>query len=159
MAKRGLLMDIARLRILLVASHGGHLRELLDGVEGVVGEHHVATCRTPHTEVVLRGRPHTFLVDPHLSILKYGINAIQSILLVARVRPQVVISTGAGIAIPTILFAKYLNGAKIIFIESAANVVSLSRTGAFCRRFADLFMVQWQDQLRNAPDAVCVGLL
>ena len=149
----------ARITVCLVSSHGGHLRELLDATRGVIGEKYYVTCRTRHTEELLGRERHYFVMDPHVSKWKYVVNAVQSVGHLLRQRPDVVISTGAGIAIPTILMCRYLLGAKVVFIESAANVNHPSRTGMFVYRLADLFLVQWEGLTRYYPNAVHVGLL
>ena len=75
-----------------------------------------------------------------------------------RDRPEVVISTGAGMVIPTCLIAKLL-GAKLVFIETAARVTTPSRTGKFLYRFADEFYVQWEPLLKVYPKAKYGGVL
>jgi UDP-N-acetylglucosamine:LPS N-acetylglucosamine transferase len=97
-------------------------------------------------------------VDPHKSLLKFLINSVQSLVIVLKVRPSVVINTGGGISIACSLFAKLL-GARLIFIESGARVRSPSRTGKFLYRFSDLFIVQWKSLLSFYPDAIYGGTL
>ena len=74
-------------------------------------------------------------------------------------RPDVIITTGAGVTIPTIYFAKKLLRTKIIFINSAADVTEPSRTPVWIKNFADLFLVQWEDMLKVFPHATCCGVL
>ena len=63
------------------------------------------------------------------------------------IRPKIVVSTGAGIAIPMILLAKKV-GSKIIFIETGARVIEPSNTGKFIYKYADLFIVQYEPLLK-----------
>lgn len=146
------------IKICLISSHGGHLRELLNATEDVLGNKYYVTYRTKHTIDVLKNYRHYFIIDPHKSLLKYAINLIQSLYHILRERPNIVISTGAGIAIPTMLICKYILRAKLIFIESAANVVTPSKSGKFIYRFADLFLIQWPTLKKFFPDAKYVGL-
>jgi len=146
-------------RICLISSHGGHLRELLDATNQVTGDKYYVTYRTRHTLELLHDRRCHFVIDPHKSVAKYLMNALQSIYHVIRERPDVVISTGAGIAISTVLLSKYLLGSKVIFIESAANVVNPSRTGSFLYRHTDLFLIQWPSLQNYYPRAKYVGLI
>lgn len=74
-------------------------------------------------------------------------------------RPRVVVSTGSGIAIPTILLAKWFLHSKIIYIESAACVVEPSRTGRFVYKYADLFLIQWESLRKFYPNAKYTGVL
>lgn len=64
--------------------------------------------------------------------------------VVMRERPNVVISTGAA---PGFLmcFLGRLSGAKIIWIDSMANVKRLSMSGRMIRPFCHLFLTQWQE--------------
>ena len=146
-------------KICLVSSHGGHLRELLNATRDVKGKKYFVTYPTAHTRQLLQMERRYFVIDPHLSRAKYLLNGVQSIFHLLRERPRAVISTGAGIAIPTLLLAKYLLRAKTIYIESAACVEEPSKTGAFMYRFADLFLIQWSNLKSHYPRAVCVGLL
>ena len=73
-------------------------------------------------------------------------------------RPDVVISTGAGIVVFFCVFAKLL-GAKLIFIESMARIERPTLTARFLYPFSDLFMVQWPDLLEYFPKAKYMGRL
>jgi UDP-N-acetylglucosamine:LPS N-acetylglucosamine transferase len=152
------MMSATDCRICLISSHGGHLRELLDATSSVAGDKYYVTCRTAHTQELLADERAFFVIDPHLSLIKYLLNALQSLFILLRRWPQVIVSTGAGIALPTLLFGKYLCRAKIIYIESAANVVHPSRTGKMMYRYADLFLLQWESQQEFYPDGILVGL-
>jgi beta-1,4-N-acetylglucosaminyltransferase len=146
-------------KICLISSHGGHLRELLDATENVSGEKYIVTHRTAHTEEILVAAKHYFILDPHLSFLKFAFNFMQSLNHILRERPNVIISTGAGIVIPSILLGKYLLKSKLIFIESAANVVSPSKTGRFLYKYSDLFLIQWPAIKQRYPKAIYCGLV
>ena len=73
-------------------------------------------------------------------------------------RPDVVITTGAGIVVFFCLFAKLL-GAKLIFIESMARVERPTLTARMLYPFADLFFVQWPNLLKFFPKARYLGRL
>jgi beta-1,4-N-acetylglucosaminyltransferase len=145
-------------RLLIVCSAGGHLMEALLATEGVVKDFEVATFRLPHLSAPPGARALHFLIDPHTSLWKYAVNAIQSLVLLLRVRPQVILTTGAGIAIASVVLGKCL-GARVIVVETAACVQRPSRTGALLYRFADLFIVQWPELLSHYPRAVYGGAL
>lgn len=66
-------------KICLISSHGGHLRELLDATNSVNGAKYYVTCRTDHTVQLLQDEPHYFVIDPHLSFWKYFVNTAQSL--------------------------------------------------------------------------------
>jgi UDP-N-acetylglucosamine:LPS N-acetylglucosamine transferase len=63
--------------------------------------------------------------------------------LVLRVKPHVVLSTGAAPGFFVLLIGK-LSGAKTIWIDSAANAERLSMSGRLAGAFADLWLTQWE---------------
>lgn len=146
-------------KICLISSHGGHLHEIMQATNGVCGNFYWVTYKTKHTEALLTDKKHYFVIDPYTYKYKFMINAIQSLCHLIKERPKVIISTGAGIAIPTMIIGKYIFGAKIIYIESAAAVVKPSRTGQFMYRYADLFLIQWKTLVKHYPNAIFVGIL
>lgn len=146
-------------KICLISSHGGHLRELINITEGLIGDKYYVTQRALHTEEMLKDEKHYFISDPYLSWLKYLLNGIQSLKHLFRENPDVILSTGAGIAIPSILLGKYLLKTKIIFIESGANVRTPSKTGKFLYKYCDLFVVQWPSMLKHYPKAKFAGFV
>lgn len=146
-------------KICCISSHGGHLHELSEAIKGVSGNMYWVTYRTKHTEVLLKDKPHYFIIDPVTSRPKFIFNAIQSLYHILRERPRVIISTGAGIAIPSMLLGKFLIGSKIIYIESAAAVIEPSKSGSFIYKYADLFLIQWETLKEFYPNAKYVGVL
>jgi len=81
------------------------------------------------------------VTDPNISLIR---NLLKSIWIVLKERPRLVFSTGAGLAVPICYFSKLL-GAKIIYIESLAQVDKKSFTGKLIYPIANLFFVQWPD--------------
>ncbi len=148
-----------KIKICLISSHGGHFREIHDATKNVIGNKYYITYKTKHTVETLRTCRHYFIIDPHKSFFKCIINTLQSFFHIFREKPNVVISTGAGIAIPTILICKYLLNSKIIFIESAANVINPSKTGSLIYKYSDLFLIQWSTLKQFYPKAKYVGLI
>lgn len=62
--------------------------------------------------------------------------------LLLQVRPDVVITTGAAPGFFAIRFAKWL-GARVIWVDSVANVDELSMSGQQAGGFSDLWLTQW----------------
>ncbi|MGI4742046.1 MAG: PssD/Cps14F family polysaccharide biosynthesis glycosyltransferase [Janthinobacterium lividum] len=86
------------------------------------------------------------------------LNVVQSVGVYMKEKPDLIISTGADVTLPTMLVAK-LFGKKLIFIESGANVTQPSLTGRLIYRFADLFLIQWEELKTHYPRAVYGGPL
>lgn len=90
--------------------------------------------------------------------LSWIVGAVLSFYVVLVERPDVVISTGAGIVVFLCVFAK-LFGAKLIFIESMARIESPTLTARMLYPFADIFLVQWPGLLKSFPKAQYLGRL
>lgn len=72
--------------------------------------------------------------------------------------PKVIISTGPGISlIPSLVFR--LLGKKVIFIETWSRFNTLSFTGRFMYKIANIFYVQNKELLNFYPNAVYAGRL
>jgi UDP-N-acetylglucosamine:LPS N-acetylglucosamine transferase len=78
--------------------------------------------------------------------------------ILRREKSNLVISTGAGIAVPGFLAAKLL-GIRTIYIESCARVETLSLAGKVCYHLADLFLVQHASLANRLPRAIYAGSL
>lgn len=148
------------LKICCISSHGGHLHELEEALKSVEQRRmYWVTYKTKHTEMVMesKGRKHYFIIDPVTNKFLFILNAVQSLRHLIVEKPDVVISTGAGMAYPTILFAKKLFKAKIIYIESAAAVVDATKTAKKVYPMSDLFLIQWEELKNVFPEAIYTG--
>ena len=145
-------------KVIVIGPGGGHLAEAMLATDGVLMERIVATYCEPHTRESMAGEQLRCLMDPHGSLWKYVVNAMQGLLMLLRDRPQAIVSTGGGLSIATALIGKLL-GVKLIYVESGARVNSPSRTGKLLYRYADLFIVQWEPMLQHFPKAVYGGML
>ncbi|MHC4572973.1 MAG: PssD/Cps14F family polysaccharide biosynthesis glycosyltransferase [Planctomycetota bacterium] len=90
--------------------------------------------------------------------LSWAIGFVLSARAALAERPDVVITTGAGVVVFFCIFAKML-GAKLIYIESMARIERPTLTARFLYPFADLFFVQWPGLLNYFPRARFVGRL
>jgi len=145
--------------ICFISSGGGHLTELINASSLITHyPHFFVTINLPHISSSLEGKEVYYILDPHTSIFKYFINFIQALKIYLKKRPKIIITTGAGIAIPMCVIGK-LFGSKIVYIESGARVNFPSKTGKFMYKIADLFIVQWKPLLKRFPNAVYGGPL
>jgi UDP-N-acetylglucosamine:LPS N-acetylglucosamine transferase len=61
---------------------------------------------------------------------------------IRRERPDVVLSTGAATGVIACILGK-LTGARVVWVDSIANVERVSLSGRIAGLFADVFVVQW----------------
>jgi len=142
-------------RVIAVSSSGGHLTELIEALpENIVDEILFVTSFDERSDDLLKAHKKKFYItDPNGEIKRYFLNFLQSVNIVIRERPNVVISTGSGIAF-FILVLSWLIGSKIIYVESGARLNKLSKTGMLLYRFADLFIVRSEALSNKYPKAV-----
>lgn len=69
--------------------------------------------------------------------------AIRVGLLIARLRPDVIVTTGAAPGYVALRVGKMFR-AKTVWLDSIANAETLSLSGKKVRRYADLWLTQWR---------------
>jgi hypothetical protein len=90
------------------------------------------------------GRPYYLVPDFHRKKLWALPHAmVATTRLVLKLRPDVVISTGAAPGLLALAAAKWLTGARTIWIDSLANADQLSGSGEWARLVADVWLTQW----------------
>ena len=85
-------------------------------------------------------------------------NAALAFKVLRRERPSVLVSAGAGVAVPFFV-AAWLMRIPTVFIEVYDRVDTPTMTGRLCGPFTTRRIVQWQSQLEFYPDAHLVGPL
>ena len=129
--------------VLLVASHGGHwvqMRKMSPAFDGS-NVHYLTTDQG--VEVEISPAPLHVVPDANLDD-KTGLLmlALKVFWVVIRVKPDVIMSTGAAPGFFALLFGKLI-GARTIWVDSIANAEKLSVSGQKVKWFADLWLTQW----------------
>lgn len=131
-------------KILAISSGGGHwiqllrLRPAFDGCRVVY-----ATVLEGYRSDLDEKAEFRVVPDSNRSNMLGLIRSAWSIFwLVYRLRPDVVVSTGAAPGYFGVRFGKWL-GARVIWIDSIANAEELSMSGAKAGEFSDLWLTQW----------------
>lgn len=145
---------------LLVSTQGGHLTQLLVLRDWWGDRERVWVCpRTPDVVDRLDGER---LIPSYTPTTRNLPNTLRNLWLAVRVvrreRPDIVISAGAGVAVP-FFAAAWLLGIPTVFIEVYDRVDSPTLTGRLCGPFTTRRIVQWEQQLSFYPDAHLVGPL
>jgi UDP-N-acetylglucosamine:LPS N-acetylglucosamine transferase len=147
-------------RVLLVTTQGGHLAQLL-ALREWWGDHDRVWVapETPDVTDRLRGERVVTSYSPTTRNLPNLVrNFALSVRLLRRERPALVISAGAGVAVPFFLVA-WLMRIPTVFIEVYDRVDSATMTGRLVGPFTTRRIVQWDQQLDVYPDATLVGPL
>jgi UDP-N-acetylglucosamine:LPS N-acetylglucosamine transferase len=146
--------------VLLVGSSGGHLAQLVS-LESWwrARERHWVMFPTADAQDLLAGEQVTWAHHPTTRNLPNLVrNLLLAFRLVPRLRPELVVSTGAGVAVPFFVVARML-GIKTAYIEVFDRMDSLTLTARLCRPFTDLLCAQWDEQRRFMPDSEVIGRL
>ena len=145
------------MNVYLVCSAGGHLTELLYAIGDSLDLHDVTLLT--YEDMGVENVSYIEVVNPHRSLIRYAICAAQTLTAFFRKPPTVLISSGAGISLPGIIFAKTIFRSKVIFVESLAYINKPTYTGRIAYYFSDVFFVQHKDLLKIYKKAILGRLL
>jgi UDP-N-acetylglucosamine:LPS N-acetylglucosamine transferase len=148
------------MKICYAASSGGHLEEILSLSKlNTLYDSFFITEKTQYA--VDCGKTKVYFFEQvnrkdKFLFAKLALIFCKAFFVFFREKPDIIISTGALMAVP-VCFAGKLMKKKIIYIESIARVKSASVAGKLIYHFADLFIVQWENLKKVYPRAVCGG--
>ncbi|MFA5408305.1 MAG: PssD/Cps14F family polysaccharide biosynthesis glycosyltransferase [Bacilli bacterium] len=152
------------MKVLFISSTGGHLSELLQ-LKKMFNkyDYHIVTEKTKSNLKLMDEYPNhiDYLVYGTKShiwsyLYKFPYNCVKSIFLYFKIRPDVIITTGAHTSVPMCYIGK-LFGSKIIYIETFANIHTKTLSGRMVYPIANLFVVQWESMLKLYPKAKLGG--
>jgi beta-1,4-N-acetylglucosaminyltransferase len=133
-------------RVLLVCSPGGHLQQMLALEPAWRGcECTWVTLHAADTDELLADRDALYGHGPtNRSIKNLFRNLAFAWRIVRDTRPDAILSTGAGLAVPFFLVGK-LRRRRLVYVESLTRSSSLSLSGRLVYPIADTFLVQWPE--------------
>lgn len=76
--------------------------------------------------------------------------------VLSKEAPYLVISTGAGVAVPFLILAKFF-GSRTVFIESITRVQQLSLSARLVLPFLDILYVHWPQLQTRYSQAELIG--
>lgn len=147
-----------RVDVLLVCSAGGHLLQLYLLRDAWRGRSHAWVSHD-------REDTRSLLADEHVyygygpttrSVLNLVRNLILAWSLVSNLRPKVIVTTGAGLAVPFAWIGR-LAGAKVVFVESLTRITKPSLSCRLVRPVASRIYVQWPDLVEAVPGSMYLG--
>lgn len=131
-------------KILAVSSGGGHWVELRRIIPAFEGHEVVYASTEPEGDADLAG--HTFYSVRNVTRrnrLAFAVTIRQIYSILARERPDVVISTGAAPGLVALMLGKRRFGARTVWIDTIANSQKMTLSGKLAKPFADAWLVQW----------------
>lgn len=146
------------MKVLLVCSSGGHLAQLLC-LEPWWSQHERqwVTFDTEDAVSKLEGEQVTWAHHPTTrSVRNLARNTVLAYRVLSTFRPDVVITTGAGVAVPFFWLHRPF-GVASVYLEVFDRIDTPTLTGRLCRPVTDLFLVQWPEQQEMYPASVLLG--
>lgn len=149
------------IKIGIITSKGGHLVETLQLSELVrqYTRFWVTFSGEDATEYLQKEHTYYAYFPESRNIINLCRNTLLAIKILYTERPKVLISCGAGIAIPFFVIGKYIFKTKLIYIESYDFVSYPSMTGRLLYTIVDLFLIQHKIQRSWYPSAIFWGSL
>jgi len=137
-------------RALLVCSPGGHLLQMLSMQEAWDGLRRTwITLEAPDADHLLREEHKVLARGPtNRSVRALLANLRLAWRVIRSERPDVILSTGAALAVPFFLVGK-LFGVHLVYVESLTRTERLSLSGRLVYPLADAFFVQWPEAARR----------
>lgn len=154
-------MDLSKAKICIPTSSGGHLTHmwLLKPVWSQAADRFWVTFDKEDANTLLRGeRVYHCFFPTNRNIPNLIRNTRLAISVLRKERPNLIISSGAAVAVPFFLIGKAL-GAKCVYVEVFDRVDNSTLTGRMLSGIADLFVAQWpemKDVYNNAVDLGCI---
>jgi UDP-N-acetylglucosamine:LPS N-acetylglucosamine transferase len=144
-------MDV--MKICVACSAGGHLTEIRQLLPAF-GKHSrfFLVPKREDSSNLSRSEQVHFITDTGTGPISVIKNFFETLSIILKERPRLVVSTGAGAAVAACWIGKLL-GAKIIFIESYCRIHEPSRSGKLVYPIANLFLVQWPEMQKHYPKA------
>ncbi len=151
-------------KVIFISSTGGHLSELMQ-LKSIFKkyDYHIITEKNDTTLKLKEdyGNRINYLVYGARNYMfsymfKFPYNILKSLVLYLKIRPDVIVTTGAHTAVPICYIAKLFKK-KIIFIETFARVNSQSMSGRMINKIADVFLVQHEEMVDVYEHAIYKG--
>lgn len=146
------------MKVMLVASSGGHLAHLLwlrpwwDAHERTW-----VTFNTPDAVAALADEQIAWAVWPtNRNPWNFVRNLVRAVGVVRRERPDVLVTSGAGVAVPFVLVAK-AQGVPCVYLEVYDRVTTVTLTARLLARVVDEVVCQWPAQRDAIGRGVVLG--
>lgn len=141
------------MRLLLIASSGGHIYEMFCLRDFWVDkERYWVSFATSDAQFLLKDEVDVYWAA-HPTVRNVP-NLLRNLALAGRLlltkRPDMILTTGSGVAAPFLWLAKLL-GIPSVFVESITRITELSLTARMVRPFVTAMLVQWPELEAHYP--------
>lgn len=146
------------MKVCLVGSSGGHLTHLyMLKPFWQDKERFWVTFDKEDARSLLQGeKMYSCYFPTNRSLKALIINTCLAIKVILKEKPDLIISSGAAVAVPFFYFGK-LMGAKLIYVEVFDRIDKPTVTGKMVYPIVDKFVVEWEEMKLVYPKAVNLG--
>lgn len=146
------------MKICLVGSSGGHLTHLkqLSSIWSQNNRFWVTFDKIDAESYLENERWYKGHFPTNRNIWNLILNTFLAIKILRKEKPDIIISSGAGIALPFFYVGK-LMGIKLIYIEVFDRMDKGTITGKMVYPICDSFIVQWKGLKKVYPKSVYLG--
>lgn len=152
-------MDLSNAKVCIPTSSGGHLTHmwLLKPVWEQAKDRFWVTFDKEDANSLLEDeRVYHCFFPTNRNLFNLIRNTGLAFKVLRKERPDLIISSGAAVAVPFFLIGKMF-GAKCVYIEVFDRVNHSTLTGRILNGFADLFVVQWPEMESVYKNAIYLG--
>ncbi len=131
------------MKVLAVASGGGHITELLR-LQPAFEDHELIYMSTQESfSAKCKGYEYHTVPDfSQWDAYKMPVIGWKMYKLIRKIKPDVIVTTGAAPGVVALFIGKLI-GAKTIWVESLCHAEKVSISGKICNLFADRVYTQW----------------
>ena len=142
----------------IVCSSGGHLLllHLLKDFWSQYDRFWVTFKKEDALSLLEKERVYWAFFPTNRNIFNLVRNFFVAVKVLVKEKPDVIISTGAGVAIPFFFMGKLMRK-KLIFIEAYERIETPSLTGKIVYPITDAFILQWEEQKKFYPKGHVLG--
>lgn len=152
-------MDLSKAKVCIPTSSGGHLTHmwLLKPVWSRAEDRFWVTFDKEDANSLLAGeRVYHCFFPTNRNIPNLIRNTGLAIRVLRKERPDLIISSGAAVAVPFFIIGKIL-GAKCVYVEVFDRVDKSTLTGKMLNGLSDIFVVQWPEMMNVYKNATNLG--
>lgn len=146
------------MHVLIVCSVGGHFTEVMQ-LAPLLLEHTVSLVVNDRVALLDFPFRAVYQICHAERDLRVAYNFLEAARILAFEKPDIILSTGAGPAIPFAVLARVTGCSRVLFVESAAAVTQPTLTGRLIYPLSDRFFYQWPDLRRFFPRAELASVL
>lgn len=150
--------DLKDMKIALVGSSGGHLTHLymLKPFWENKERFWVTFDKMDANSLLKDEKKYNCYFPTNRNIWNLIRNTFLAIKVLRKERPDVIISSGAAVAVPFFYIGK-LMGAKLVYIEVFDRIDKPTMTGKMVYPITDKFIVQWDEMKKVYPKSINLG--